>query len=1039
MTFLPALLTVLVLSSAPPPASEHWLVVHEDGTVERASAAPDPDSHGPLRAAWAWSDRVAPRRFTADDLRRGAVLPETADRSLVVHLTGVPRDIDGELRLTAAPAAMWGEVPVPLLPRWTPERDRVVAVPRTARTTWRLRVQGSGLGSWWQDVQPTDEGPVLIALAAAEDLSVLIEDAEGGRVPHASVHSLEAGDDRLGPPAGYALHVAEEGRLTIPALPNAGPLRLLVFAEGFVPGAVQGRPPMLPRRLALDPGVGLQGGLADGDGAAVGNAEVMVETLPGGAFPTAWRVRRDSAEDGSFSFDDLPTGAAVLIVRSPGHAALQRRLDLPDTGLDLGTITLSPAVPLTVLVTDDEGRPVEGADVEVSPGSRTVTDGDGVAVIEDAPPRRKIELRADAPGHLPAKLVVRPPRPADDTARLTLHRAHTVTGRLVRADGMPAESGQVRLIDCELSEQNEVRPDGTFRLELVPGRAFELVASTPLTTQVRFSLPPGEPGTVRELGDLVLPPGRTVRGRLLHADDASPVTGARVWTPRDAADPLTSWFRRDLVQATSGADGSFVLTGLGPHPGTVRVEAPALAPLRLEPSFPPNTVDLDLGDLYLTAGAELHVATEGFDPANATLRADLEGRWRTMDMVSAPLVDGQAVLHHLPPGRIVVSAVRGRTLLCEETVDLPAGSGATFATCAASPLRVTGEVHIASVSAGPGRLTWLPAGGEDTGIVLRRRSAAGLERSTGIGGGRPQVDVDVGPDGSFHSDALHPGRWQVLWFGPEGASTEPLIVEIPHTAAHRLVLELPGRGLTGRVVDGKGRPVAGARVRVLESGGVTFVDSAGTFRLVGLEPGLHHLRPEIDGLRGAPVAVEVPADESPPAVELVLTKQRPQAGLAFRVRGADGSPVPGALVMLDLDGHGAPILTTGGEGIVRFEPDPPHPSRLRATALTPDGWALLPWTPWDVAAARGEMSLEVGETGDLRIRTGEETEIRQLRSADGRDLWWMAARLGRRPAWNPDGSALLRNLPSGIYTLVTETGEQQVAVSPDRQTEIDLR
>ncbi|MEZ6010054.1 MAG: carboxypeptidase-like regulatory domain-containing protein [Planctomycetota bacterium] len=238
---------------------------------------------------------------------------------------------------------------------------------------------------------------------------------------------------------------------------------------------------------------------------------------------------------------------------------------------------------------------------------------------------------------------------------------------------------------------------------------------------------------------------------------------------------------------------------------------------------------------------------------------------------------------------------------------------------------------------------------------------------------RDPVDDDVyrtpawttAADGRFEVEALPAGTWSfTVSVAGQGRRTGQLVV-LPHDGEVLLRFRYPdGPTLMGKVTDVSGRPVAGASILVRADGtrpeargrwwALAQTDAKGGYRLEHLDPGLvQGITVEVEGfltigdahrhlLLGATGVVEV---------DFELARGCTVRG---RVVDAAGSPVAGAVVMLDQDmafsnANGRPerrSTTSDGEGQYVFERLPPvGQARLRAytsgAASGSDGTPLL--------------------------------------------------------------------------------------------------
>ena len=192
------------------------------------------------------------------------------------------------------------------------------------------------------------------------------------------------------------------------------------------------------------------------------------------------------------------------------------------------------------------------------------------------------------------------------------------------------------------------------------------------------------------------------------------------------------------------------------------------------------------------------------------------------------------MLPNVPAGKVNVSVLAGRKLLCEQVVVVAAG-GEQDVDCRRAALRVSGLVQVGGAPAGAGTTAWQAPDAGVPGRIDTIVSPAGLRQTQIAGAGHPQVNVPVGPDGRFETDELTPGRWSVLWIA-QGSASSPLIVDIPPGERFATVLPFPGLAISGSVTDADGKPVEGARVRELTSGAIAFTSADGSFSLAGLKP-----------------------------------------------------------------------------------------------------------------------------------------------------------------------------------------------------------
>ncbi|MEM7349289.1 MAG: carboxypeptidase-like regulatory domain-containing protein [Acidobacteriota bacterium] len=1005
--------------------------------MEPATGTPDSTllENLDLRSLWFWSPDAAPRSVDPQDIDL-ASLPSDAER-LRVRVVDWQAYRGLNLRLVGAPSAMWEEVPENLLPTWAVPEGGLLSLPLDPEKSWRLRLTGEGVGTWWRDLEAGRRSVSLRPIAAAAiDLEVVGETSQP--VAEAQIYVVE-GATRLAEENKHLTRFrSTNGIFTVPPVPDVGAVTLMVTAENHLPAALRGFPSSLPRRVLLRPGAVVSGRFLDPEGAPVADAGVEIEAVVGGDFPSFLKLLGKSGADGRWEIEAVPPSPATVVGKAKGFAPVIRRLEIPPTGADLGDLVFQASLRLSVEVANDLEEPVAGATLETLGGASTVTDAAGKAVLRDLPAEGSVEIELRAPGHLPAQEILRPPH--TEPIKLRLRRAFRAHGRFLDPAGSPVVRGSVTWRSGRASDRRPIEGDGRFGLELAPGQAYVVELGSPSTQKLRFPLPAGFAGEDRDLGDLRAPPGLVVTGRLLSASAAMPVPGAKIWTPRrSAAGPLAAWFYRDLLTTRSDADGFFTLRGLAPEPAALRIDAPGFARRTLGVRHNEGVGEVDLGEIELDFGATLHILAEGFEDEGVTARVDQANRWLELDMLTAPFAAGAATLRHVAPGQVTVSAVRERELLCEEAVTVAPEETELTVRCKHTSMRLRGEVRVGGYATGPGLLSWQPPAVGSTSIIMTRQSATGLRQHQVFGQGRPQVDVNVLDGGYFETEKLRPGLWSVIWYPSSGIATEPKSIELPRAESAEIVVDFAALRVVGAVEDEEGRAVAGARVRELTSGTLVFSAVDGRFEVSGLDPGTRYFKAEIEE-RVSPVAeVEVLVDQTPDPIVLRLATEDPSPRLQLQVLDAAEQPISGAFVFFEGEGGQRGILTAAGDGRAELALDPPLPARVRFATFGAGDWTLGSWMPLPSAGDEPTVLIQ-GRTGSLELRAaadGEPSYV-ELVSATGWDLSRLLTQVGMRPVLRPGDSLRLTGLPPGPYTLSTASTAMAVAIEDGSERSIDL-
>ncbi|MEM7588235.1 MAG: carboxypeptidase-like regulatory domain-containing protein, partial [Acidobacteriota bacterium] len=828
-----------------------------------------------------------------------------------------------------------------------------------------------------------------------------------------------------------AWFAGQEGRITIPALPDAADSTILIWHPDHAPFAFRGSPSSLPSAVRLQPGATVAGTITDSQGRGIASAVVGLSTFVSPRIPFSVLRPTATAADGSWRLSGLPLGEADLLIRAHGFGPEARLLEIREPSVDLGLIELQKATAVAFRVIDVDDQPIAGARLTLEPGLAATTNAQGRARIDHMPAKTSVDGRVEAAGFVPLQIRLTPP--IEDPVRLRMVRAVRVTGRLVNADGVPVLDGRVRIETGSTSRTRPLAAAGGFELELPPDTPARLVFFSPATIELQTSIPASAPGEIRDLGDLKASPGLSVTGRLVSAD-AQPVTGARIWAPRGGAErALLSWVQADAIEGYSGADGAFRLTGLPARSATLRIEAPGLARHHLPLRPQPEQTTIDVGEVELESGSTVRIVTDAAQ-RDATARIDLGNAWLEPDMLTAPVFDGVAEIPHVPSGRFTASVVVGDRLLCDVGVEVPRHAVPVEVDCSEGAMRVQGTVVVGHQPSGPGWLSWRPPGERAHAAILRHGDRQGRHQSRVLWGGRPDERVEVDASGFFTSDRLRSGSWDVSWTGAEGHSASQQ-VDLPESPHYELVLRFAGGSLEGTVSEADGSPVPGARVRDHASGAWAISGDDGSFTLHAVGEGPFALQARLDTRSSELVRIEN-ASSLNEAVALVLVDPEQ---IVIEVFDASEQPVAGALVFLEEATKRRRILTTAHDGRATAPLHPPRAQQVRAAAYIGGSWVLSEWQALEGPAP--SLSLRQEEGGSIRIMTPhneDEAEPIHLVSSDAWDISWLATRLGHRPTVMAGRPWTQHGLPPGSYEVRVGQAQQRVEVEPGQLEDVEL-
>jgi hypothetical protein len=373
------------------------------------------------------------------------------------------------------------------------------------------------------------------------------------------------------------------------------------------------------------------------------------------------------------------------------------------------------------------------------------------------------------------------------------------------------------------------------------------------------------------------------------ASDAGAAAGAAGdAAPGDAGAPAVAV----AVAPLTGADGRFVVTGLAPGRFRLRVTGAGLVPAELR--YVPVPSDEARIVLARQIAIEGTVTDGGKPVANAPvgLRSDAIGG--TIEVRTG--ATGGFRFANLPEGRYQLFAWQGA--LAARTVRVARLGAGPF-----GPV----ELRLEAAAIVVGRVI---DRGEGTGLV------AAIELRPSGDDQAPRY-VRSGDDGVFRIEGVPTGRWIAEADVPGYLSPGGIELEAGHGIPEIALIR--GGAITGRIVDGDGRPVAGAMVRSLTAGGNPTELSAEVER--------DKLR-RFSGRTAAPVPVAAPGalDADPQFIA--------RGELGVMVGPIPPIPPPGAHVAqtaiavdpslaveppaLPVDPARASIWTTGADGVYRI-------------------------------------------------------------------------------------------------------------------------
>jgi protocatechuate 3,4-dioxygenase beta subunit len=611
----------------------------------------------------------------------------------------------------------------------------------------------------------------------------------------------------------------------------------------------------------------LEGQVVDADGKGQGGAEVTLASVP----PRTLKAE----DDGTFAFDKL-VGRTYELSATRGDLIGTVTYKLVGGG-DPVVIRVGAGAGVDVTVTDEKSQPIANANVSVSePAKReAATDDKGHALLKGVKPGW-VAVDAQAPGYAPGSSYASiGSAGATGKVAITLRRGAGVSGRVVDESGRP-----LARVHITAGEQNGWSKDhgdqtsddkGQFAFPALAPGMHTLSAidgehapsqSTPINVKA------DKPVTGVEI---VMKQGGVASGVVVDGDGkAVPYATVRV-----AGKGADMW-RIESRQATTDQKGKFELRGLTRKKLVARAES--------------DTAASKLSDLDLSAKAEQRDLRLVLDVAGAIAGTVVDDNGKPVAEVQV-----NAVPDILAGGDADSLALAGLSSASTDGAGkfavrgLPDGAYRLWAARHASgfedgwgkqstPAKV-GDKNVKIVLAAPGTLV---------GKLALETGAAPKLAYIEIGQG---AATPASPTGAFQIGELAPGPYDLHAWGPEFAEyiKHDVKIEPGKTLDLGTLTVVRGRKLVGKVVDGSGAPVPGAKIKLAEmlftaadpndesqgwedASGIrsSVSDQDGSFSIAGVPQKATTVQADQPD-RGRSLAANVPAGtDDPPPITLVL-------------------------------------------------------------------------------------------------------------------------------------------------------------------------
>ncbi len=535
---------------------------------------------------------------------------------------------------------------------------------------------------------------------------------------------------------------------------------------------------------------------------------------PEGETLDSFRAVSDS--EGWFELAGLWPKHHTVIALHPDWAP--GRIDNVIAGSSELVIRMVAGAEVSGVVIDSTGSGVAGVNVFVKggdprAGESTVTAKDGSFRLGMLAPRT-VDLRAWGEGYPTAAVdgvELSTAEPLRDL-EIVLPDGGRLSGVVVDTAGEPIEAADVRLKPVaegryEVGRNARTDADGRFSiLGLTPGESYTGTVRHHAWVPAGISPFEAPEGTI-ELDPLVLTAGTTLRGSVVDLA-GEPVADARLEVRVVQSEyPL---HRRNDSRTSKGTDandqGSFEIRRFGEGTYRIRIRAPGFARFESEPIALSGNGDIVEQDFTLGRGQRIGgevVDHEGRPVAGAAIRVTGPSGGTSARASSDDA--GRFVVRGLAPGTYRVSA--SRLFLGDAVEKVDAGSDVRLILRGRG--RITGRVVDA----------WTGLAVEAFSVLLVPRKETGRpDMSRLLRGGLENVGSRfANPEGTFVLPEVDAGRHTLVIQASGYALYRDWEVRVTagETVDVRVALEAGG-AVRGRVVDTEGRPIARARVRMLE-------------------------------------------------------------------------------------------------------------------------------------------------------------------------------------------------------------------------------
>lgn len=979
----------------------------------------------PGERVWWWSDRCVPVKVTA----------ERPQAQCGAGVTRTLRVVDERGKPVAAAKVVWGtaemlsDVPEPMLPSLNVNDDGTAAA-LLPNTIVYVRAAAPSAASWWQRVAAST-APVVVRAWEGRSVRTSIQLPAG--VARRSTIEVEPAAIASAASDVRSWTVTENAELTLLPLP-AMTLKYTAWCDDGAPFTATVTTATFPRTLTLAAGGRADGRIVDRAGRGIRGAAIeAVFKLPDASRGLRRRAVSDAA--GHFIFRGLAAGSIQLLVRKNGYATAMRLMNGSEASR-LDDIVLSPARSVELRVTDSANRPVSGAELRTESGAHAATGSNGVASLNDVPAGEDVGVTVRARGFHNRAVTI--PAATSRAMSVVLSRGVSVTATLRRADTRELAAGGTML----------VINNGGRRVERFEGGTIDVGGLEPGTLSLEIRADRTQPFVVQEravaaddvvdLGELLLPAGRAIRGRVIARQSGAPAANVHVRALRRSNfGPIGAFAMRDWSEAATNEDGAFEIGGVDPGPQVLLIEGGGFASRLITADIAEDS--LDLGVVDLDRGRELVVECAPSRRCGSEARLLFGGAEFPWASVVGTMRDGTAHVFAAPSGPATLRLLSSGHVIDERPVEVSSQSDLTRVQIKLLSTTVSGTVTSAGRPREGGlvQLERESAGAAVMPVFVESRTAEGQTAGSGWLTDMPSVLTSgVSADGRFQFEDVPAGRYTAT-YRHNGAVAASLRVDVPENEQFTFALDVAPGELQGSVADDRGRPVRLASIEVRDALGephLTQTDVAGEFAVSGIAPGRASVRAMSADGEGNSEAEIVPPKT---ATVKVTLQPKDQKSWAVAVSDPRGQPLAGAMVfLLGSGGLPAGIATSDTAGMATFRLSQPLTTPLAAYHSS-YGWS---WTASrTIGGDEGGCNIRMSAaTGSVVIGAQSAATVGVFTSS-GVPLSSAFCFLGVPMTAAPGNDLRFSGLPPGTYMLQAGTFRASAEVQAGKDARVSIR